>query len=420
MSLQPDGGRAPSEATRRTGPAGKVSSVKDWIDRVMKNPVVAHAMAAMNRYNKRLGPQFAAGITYFSVLSMVPILMFAFSMLGMTLTVLRPDLLDQVKALLDAELGATDLSESLGKAVDHAFQNWASVASVAVVTAAYSGSNWVGNLKRAVRVMWSEKFADAARRGNFFIEIALNLATFLGLLVCVAVSLGVASVGGGFSREVIEWLGWSHLPGIGFVFQAVSVVLTLLASWILIAFLFVAMPRKRAKPRAWLIGTLIGAVLITLLQQVAGRLVGLFSNNPASAIFGPVIVLMLVLNLLATIILMSAAWVGTDEVWAAELTAAQAERTSEVIDHSGIDLSEDTVAASQQASRRWAATRTLEDLRRAEPMTLPPPDPARPVRQDVAARSVRIGTRLGYAVSAATGLGLGVMLASLGRGLRRR
>lgn len=420
MSLQPDGGRAPSEATRRTGPAGKVSSVKDWIDRVMKNPVVAHAMAAMNRYNKRLGPQFAAGITYFSVLSMVPILMFAFSMLGMTLTVLRPDLLDQVKALLDAELGATDLSESLGKAVDHAFQNWASVASVAVVTAAYSGSNWVGNLKRAVRVMWSEKFADAARRGNFFIEIALNLATFLGLLVCVAVSLGVASVGGGFSREVIEWLGWSHLPGIGFVFQAVSVVLTLLASWILIAFLFVAMPRKRAKPRAWLIGTLIGAVLITLLQQVAGRLVGLFSNNPASAIFGPVIVLMLVLNLLATIILMSAAWVGTDEVWAAELTAAQSERTSEVIDHSGIDLSEDTVAASQQASRRWAATRTLEDLRRAEPMTLPPPDPARPVRQDVAARSVRIGTRLGYAVGAATGLGVGVMLASLGRGLRRR
>jgi len=420
MSLQPDGGRAQSEATRRTGPAGKVSSVKDWIDRVMKNPVVAHAMAAMNRYNKRLGPQFAAGITYFSVLSMVPILMFAFSMLGMTLTVLRPDLLDQVKALLDAELGATDLSESLGKAVDHAFQNWASVASVAVVTAAYSGSNWVGNLKRAVRVMWSEKVADAARRGNFFIEIALNLATFLGLLVCVAVSLGVASVGGGFSREVIEWLGWSHLPGIGFVFQAVSVVLTLLASWILIAFLFVAMPRKRAKPRAWLIGTLIGAVLITLLQQVAGRLVGLFSNNPASAIFGPVIVLMLVLNLLATIILMSAAWVGTDEVWAAELTAAQAERTSEVIDHSGIDLSEDTVAASQQASRRWAATRTLEDLRRAEPMTLPPPDPDRPVRQDVAARSVRIGTRLGYAVGAATGLGLGVMLASLGRGLRRR
>ncbi len=418
MSWQRDGGRAPSEATRRTEPAGKVSSVKDWIGRIMKNPVVAHAMAAMNRYNKRLGPQFAAGITYFSVLSMVPILMFAFSMLGMTLTVLRPDLLDQVKDLLDAEL--PDLSESLGKAVDHAFQNWASVASVAIVTAAYSGSNWVGNLKRAVRVMWSEKFADAARRGNFFIEIALNLATFLGLLVCVGVSLGVASVGGGFSRQVIEWLGWSHLPGIGFVFQAVSVVLTLLASWILIAFLFVAMPRQRAKPRAWLIGTLIGAVLITLLQQVAGRLVGLFSNNPASAIFGPVIVLMLVLNLLATIILMSAAWVGTDEVWAAELTAAQAERTSEVIDPSGIDLAEETVAASHQASRRWAATRTLDDLRRADPMTLPSPDPARPVRQDVAARSVRIGTKLGYGVGAATGLGVGALVAGLVRGLRRR
>ncbi len=64
----------------------------------------------------------------------------------------------------------------------------------------------------------------------------------------MGVSLGVASVGGGFSRQVIEWLGWSHLPGIGFVFQAVRVVLTLLASWILIAFLFVVLPRATAAP----------------------------------------------------------------------------------------------------------------------------------------------------------------------------
>ena len=117
---------------------------------------------------------------------------------------------------------------------------------------------------------------------------------------------------------------------------------------------------------------------------------------------------------------MSGGWGGDEEWWAAEVTAAQAEPISEVIDKSEIDLCEDTIGAPQQESRRWAANRTLEDLRRAEPMTLPPPDPDRPVRQDVAARSVRIGTRLGYAVGAATGLGLGVMLASLGRGLRRR
>lgn len=393
--------------------------MKDWIEKVMKHSVVAHAMAAINRYNKRLGPQFAAAVTYFSVLSMVPILMFAFSMLGLTLTVLRPDLMDQVKDVIDAQIGTSNLGTGLSKLVANAFTNWASVASVAILTAAYSGSNWVGNLKRAVRVMWSEKFADAARRSNFFVEIAVNLLIFLGLLACVGVSLAIASVGGGFSRQVIEWLGWSHLPGIGFLFQALSVVLTLLSSWILVAFLFVTMPRQRAKPRAWLIGTIIGAVLITVLQQVAGRLVGLFSSNPASAIFGPVIVLMLVFNLLATIILMSAAWVGTDEVWAAAAAEAQAEPAGVLADQTGIDLAEEE-AAAHQASRRWAATRSLDDLRGADPVALPPTDPSRPVPQDVAARSVRVGATLGYGVGAATGLGLGALLAALVRRVRPR
>lgn len=393
--------------------------MKDWIEKVTAHPVVAHAMAANDRYTTRLGPQFAAAVTYFSVLSMVPILMFAFSMLGLTLTVLRPDLLEGIKATIDGQLGAPSLSESLGKVVDHAFSNWASVGAVAILTAAYSGSNWVGNLKRAVRVMWSEKFSDASEKGNFFVELGLNLLTFVGLLACVGLSLGVSTVGGGFSRQVIEWLGWSHLPGIGFVFQAVGLVLTLLASWILVAFLFIVMPREKAKTRPWLIGTIIGAVLITVLQQVAGRLVGLFSDNPAASIFGPVIVLMLVFNLLATIILMSAAWVGTNEIWAALLTKKQADRAAGVPHLTGIDLDGEPAQAALPPTR-YAATRSLDDLRRADPVTPPAADPGRTVREDVAARSVKIGTGVGYGVGAATGLGLGALLAGLVRWISTR
>ncbi|MBB1516411.1 YhjD/YihY/BrkB family envelope integrity protein [Tessaracoccus sp. MC1679] len=397
--------------------------MKDWIEKVTAHPVVAHGMAAMDRYNKRLGPQFAAGVTYFSVLSMVPILMFAFSMLGLTLTVLRPDLLDQIKETIDAELGTSSLAKSLRAVVDDAFSNWASVTLVALATAGYSGSNWVGNLKRAVRVMWADSFSDGALKGNFFVELAINLAIFVGLLATVGLSLGVASIGGGFSRQVIEWLGWSHLPGIGFVFQAVGLALSLVASWILIAFLFVVLPRATAAPKAWLTGTLIGAVSVTALQQIAGRLVGVFSRNPAIAVFGSTIVLMLVFNILATIILMSAAWVGTHDVWAAELARKRADNTSDLLEASRIDVDETRPAGAAGAPRRWAATRTLDDLRRAEPLPPLSTDPERGVRQDVAGRSVRIGATLGYGVGAATGLGLGAALATLVRrlvALRRR
>lgn len=394
--------------------------MKDWIDRVVGHPVIAHAMAANERYNNRLGPQFAAAVTYFSVLSMVPILMFAFSMLGLTLTVLRPDLMGQIKAAIDEQLNSSDLSGSLGAVIDHAFRNWASIGVVAILTAAYSGSNWVGNLKRAFRVMWAKKFSDASEKGNVLGELGLNLATFAGLLVCVALSLGVSSVGGGFSRQAIEWLGWSNLPGIGLVFQLVGVLLTFLASWLLLAFLFVVLPRQRVRPRTWLAGTLIGAVLVTVLQQVAGRLVGVFAGNPAASIFGPVIVLMLVFNLLATIILMSAAWVGTDEVWAADLARRRAAHAADVSGPSGIDIDLHQPAEDEPQQRRWAATRSLDDLRRAQPLPPLSPDPERAVRQDVAGRSVRLGTAIGYVIGAATGLGVGAALVSLVRRLGGR
>lgn len=58
--------------------------MKQWIERIKRHPVVAHALCAVERFNERLGPQFAGSITYFSVLSVVPILMFVFASIGMT------------------------------------------------------------------------------------------------------------------------------------------------------------------------------------------------------------------------------------------------------------------------------------------------------------------------------------------------
>ena len=62
-------------------------------------PWVAHLLRAVERFTNRLGNQFGAAITYFSVLALVPILLFAFAVLGFVLTVLRPDLIDDVVGL---------------------------------------------------------------------------------------------------------------------------------------------------------------------------------------------------------------------------------------------------------------------------------------------------------------------------------
>lgn len=411
--------------------------MKEWIENLLNRPLVAHSVAAVERYNSRLGPQFAAGITYFSVLSMVPILMFSFAALGMTLTVIRPDLMDNVQDWIRSALSDQALSATIGQAVMHSFNQWASVGLVALVTAAYSGTKWAGNLKRAVRVMWSREFEDAARKKFFFLELLLNFLIFLGLLLCVLLSIGIATVGTTLSRTVIAWLGWDHVPGIGLAFAVVSIVANFVASWVLMAFLFMALPNQPARPVPWLTGTMFGAFALMVLQQGAGRIMGLFTGGgedgrvTTASIFGPVIVIMLLLNIIATTILLSAAWVGSADEWReqrAERIRAKREALEKEAAGTAPEPAEETtegaaaqtvgVGTSAAAGDRWAATLTDEQLR--DPLRQPvAADGERLVREKVATRGMRINLGLGYGVGAATGLGLGALIVSAATRLAR-
>ena len=57
-------------------------------------------MRAGARYTERHGDHYAAAITYFSVLSLVPLLMIAFAVAGFVLLP-QPDLLDQLQPAIN-------------------------------------------------------------------------------------------------------------------------------------------------------------------------------------------------------------------------------------------------------------------------------------------------------------------------------
>lgn len=293
--------------------------MKDFLDKILKAPVVQHLMAANQRYGQRLGPQFAAAVTYFSILSMVPILLFAISVTGFTVTVVYPDMWGQIEQMIRNSIGGGEQGATIGEAVRYALEQWPSFGIVAILSAGYTGSGWVKNLKQAVRVMWRDRFSDAAQTKGMIKEIIINLGIFIGLLLCVALAFGTTIVGVGFSETIINALGLEDVPGIGFIVRLITIVLTFIAGWILFAYVFGVFPGDRTNTRSFIIGASIGALLVMIVQQFAGALFGLFASNQAAAVFGPVLVLMLVFNTLATIILMLSAWIGTADNFAEEL-----------------------------------------------------------------------------------------------------
>ena len=52
--------------------------------KIQATPWVAHVLRAITRFNRRMGNHIAASITYFTVLSMIPVIALAFSILSLS------------------------------------------------------------------------------------------------------------------------------------------------------------------------------------------------------------------------------------------------------------------------------------------------------------------------------------------------
>jgi membrane protein len=266
-----------------------------------------------NRYETRLGDQFAGAITYFSLLAMVPILMFAFSACGFTLSVLRPDLLAQVQAVITAQLhGAPEeLVAKLTGLIEGLLRNWASVGLVGLLSSIYTSAGWAGNLKSAVRAQTRPLFDMKEHKHFIILETLLNFAILMGLLMILALTFALAGMATSLTGTIVHWLALDKVPGISMLLRIVGPILSAITGWAMFVYLYKVLPEQTFPFRIIARGAFIGSAGLFVLQYFTGFLMGMFSGNPAAAVFGPVIVLMLFFNLFARLSLYAAAWVAT-------------------------------------------------------------------------------------------------------------
>lgn len=357
-----------------------------WWEQFSQRPFVAHLLRAVDRFNVRGGVQLAAAITYFSVLSLVPILMLAFSGLGLTLTVIRPESLGQIEAWIHDQVQVeSGLAPGLFDVIAGALTNWASIGIFGLGITVWVGSGWMGNLKRAVRLLMREDVDRPGKQLPMPLDILANFAGLVGLLVGVVATFLAAAVAAGLGQVVGGWLGLAQQATWGWVVQLLALLIALGAGTVVFRLVFAWFsPHPVPTHLAW-VGAAIGSTGLLLLQAFTGYLISAFSRNLSTAVFGSTIVLMLFLNLFATLMLYIAAWLATAEAPAPE-PHAEAE-----------------VPATP-----------------AEPVETRPGELY--VSADVARRSLGIGLGTGYTIGAAAGLGLGALATSALRAVfgRRR
>lgn len=265
-----------------------------------------HILLAYERYTERYGTHYAAAVTYFSVLSLVPILMIGFAVAGFVLQS-QPDLLADLRSSIAQAVPDENLRKQINDAVNNALDSKGTVGIIGLLGAAYSGLGWMSNLRDALTAQWGH----AKENLPFFGTLWRDLLALIGLGLAIVLSFGITAAGTGFAEDLLGWLGFEDAGWARALVHIAAIILSLLANWLVFLWVLARLPRKPVGLRSALRGALAAAIGFEVLKQAATIFLSFVTRSPTSAAFGSVIGVLVFANLVAQFLLFITAWTAT-------------------------------------------------------------------------------------------------------------
>jgi len=265
-----------------------------------------HAMRANDRYDESRGNFFAAGLTYYTIFALFPLLMVSFSVGGFMLS-RRPDVLsgidNKVKSAVPGALG-----QQLLDLMNSAINSRASVGVIGLAAAAWVGLNWMANLRVALSEMWRQGEGSRGYIRTKFSDLAAIVSSFVAILATLALSALADAAPMG---KVLGWLGIHNAPVLDAILRGVSILVSVLLSWLVFSLVIARLPREPVSFASSIRAALLAAVGFELFKLVGSIYLKSVLHSPAGATFGPVLGLMVFAYITARLLLFATAWAAT-------------------------------------------------------------------------------------------------------------
>lgn len=292
---------------------GPIAKVTETVEKLERRPMIAHLLRATERFNDRLGNQFGAAITYFSFLSMIPILMVSFAAAGFILAS-HPTLLQDIFNKILMNVSDQTLATTLKSTINTAVQQRTTVGIVGLAVALYSGVNWMGNLREAIRAqsrdVWERNAQDEEK---WWAKYLRDFVSLIGLLVALIITISITSVAGSAQEMIIRWLYLDYIPWLKPVWQLIGLAISMFANFLLFFWIFWRLPRHRPRKKALIRGSILAAIGFEVIKIIMTWTLPSLMTSPSGAAFGSVLGLMAFFYFFARLTLFCAAWIATAE-----------------------------------------------------------------------------------------------------------
>lgn len=327
------------------------------ISRVIAWALSLTPVRAYLRYSERRGPMLADSITYRTLFSLFAAVLLGFSVAALWLAG-NKEAWDALIAAVDNAIPGLVGDGGLIKTDEIQAPVGLSVAGiVSLVGLIGAAIGAIGSLRTALRTICDRVTDDVP----FWLVLLRNLGLAVGAGAALAASAAITVLGTAGLGTVAGWLGVSDGdPVVAWGSRWLAILVTFVLDALVIAALFRVLSGVRAPAKALWAGALIGAVGLTVLQQLSGQFVGGAASNPLLASFASLIALLLWINLSAQVILIAAAYIMTLEDESADRVRAR--HGAQTFAQRRVQQAEDAVA---RASAELATAREAEEKERA-------------------------------------------------------
>lgn len=280
--------------------------------------LASRAWRTYTRVWEARGRILAAGIAFFGVFSLFPLLVLGFAAAGVVIggnqqlqdtivsyaTQALPGVIgrEDAQGRTDALVSAEDL---LSQATDTTVVGVSALAGVAVLL--FTGLGWIAALREGIRGMFMMPVMalDPVRSRLYDLAVLLSLGTLVVASALVSVIIQT------FAEELLQLVGLEGSAVGGFVTRAIVLVLAFALNTAVFAVLYRVLARGRAPYRTLVGGAALAAFGVAVLQVavslVLGRVGGGFGFLET---FVPILAVFVWLNLNANVMLIGAAWVA--------------------------------------------------------------------------------------------------------------
>lgn len=278
------------------------------LSRIIARALTLTPVRAFLRYSERRGPMLADSVTYRTLFSLFAAVLLGFSIAALWLSG-DTDAWRALVAAVDRAVPGLVGENGLVKVDEISLPVGLSIAgALSLVGLVGAAIGAIGSLRTAMRIVCDKLIDDVP----VWLVLLRNLALAVGVGAALLASAAVTMIGTAGLDVVAQWLGLAREdPAIAWGTRWLAILVTFVLDAVVVAVLFRVLSGVRASATALWTGALIGAVGLTVLQQLSGLFVGGATSNPLLASFAALIALLLWVNLSAQVILISTSYIFT-------------------------------------------------------------------------------------------------------------